>query len=367
MEWIFWNVNIIRSEFEMNRKIIALMLLTLLLSACGQKDDVSSENLIEENCTEEISQSEYRQPNIESIYEQNSESVGLELEDPVMEGMLFLSKSLVEAGGFGMRLNGQEGLGSKFIILGQDNELKVVVESGGPRKMAVQILIDYVQVPIIVDGESYYSYYIETDGNISLTKIIKLDTDIDMSVNHKITALLLNDLQLSAGEIDDETKRFTMNGGGVTLDRLLVCDTDKGKLAECEAQYETEMTEYDDEYGTVILTTDDSGNRKLVKENINVSPGEKIKLYYHIGGFTESGESVMWVNVGEKQTKINGKDFLLFKGEPGKVLYGEIEFTAPTESGKYEIGVWKVNNPYGEIENIIQIAMGGPRITLNVE
>lgn len=46
------------------------------------------------------------------------------------------------------------------------DDLYIMVESAGQeRKIAIQIFIDYVQVPIIVDGKEYFTYMIDADDS----------------------------------------------------------------------------------------------------------------------------------------------------------------------------------------------------------
>lgn len=333
----------------MKRTIILSIMLILVLSGCNQK------NIIEttENTVEMV---ESQIDNIESKEDLDIENDSEE----IMEGMQYLFAW--ETDGACLVVNGLENIGDPYILIDESNEIKVIVESTGKRKMAVQVLIDYVQVPLVVDNQTCDSYYIETEDNISLTKQIKLDIDIDRSVDHKITIILLNDLQKNAGE----TEGYILEGGGITIDRLLVCDKEKDKLKKQISEYEVVEKVYEDQFNGVLFTLDENGNRKLIKDTIKVKPGEELKFYYHLGGFSESEETVMFLDIGEKQVKINDKDFLLFQGEPTKILYGEAIVKAPLEEGKYEVTVWAVNNPYGKIEQVIQTVDGAPRFTLNV-
>ncbi len=286
----------------------------------------------------------------------------------VMEGMRYLPDFAEEENIQCMVLEGRDERGGPDIEIGEDNELNLVVEcvvkDTDTRKMAFQILVDYEQVPLIVDGERYDTYYIETQDNISVAKTIKLDMNIDQSVDHKITALLINDLQVHACDSDLRIINST-----AAVDRFLICDTKKNKLISHQTEYEIPVGEYEEEFPSILLTQDETGNKRVIPQNmIQAKPGETIRLYYHLGGFVKSDETIVFVNVGEKQTKINGKDYLLFHADsPTRVLYGRLELTAPMEVGKYEITAWAVNNPYGEIEKGMQELYGAPRITLSVE
>lgn len=286
----------------------------------------------------------------------------------VMEGMRYLPDTAGEENGQCMLLKGRGQGGDEDIKIGEDNELDLVVEclvkDTDTRKMAVQILVDYEQVPLIVDGERYDTYYIESEDNVSVSKTIKLDLDLDRSVDHKITALLMNDLQVHACDSDQRILDNTL-----TIDRFLVCDTKKNQLADRQTVYEIPDSAYEDQFASIFLTQDESEQKRVVSQDmIPAKPGETIRLYYHLGGFTKSDETVVFVDIGEKQTKINGKDYLLFhEDSPTKILFGSLELTAPMEEGKYEIAAWAVNNPYGAIEGGMQVFYSAPRLTLSVE
>ncbi len=104
----------------------------------------------------------------------------------------------------GFRLTGKEehgvGIQRQGILLGADNVLEMTVEcpllGEDEKKMALQIFIDYQQVPFAVDGNIYDTYYMEAKEDFSTTKKLVLAGDFDRSVDHKITALLWNDLQV---------------------------------------------------------------------------------------------------------------------------------------------------------------------------
>lgn len=269
-----------------------------------------------------------------------------------------------------MRLTGEEERGENIvpqgIVLGEDNELNFeagVTAGADKERMALQVLIDYKQVPLIVDGETYDTYYMEAQDNIPIAKKIKLAADIDRSVDHKITALLLYGLQVPAADADS----YTMDNA-VAMDELLICDEKKDNLIRSDAAYETDYREYEEISGGIFLTLEEDEDKRAIPGSvIHAKPGENVQVYYHLSGFTQSGETLVFLNIGEKQANINGKDFLLFWEDcADRVLYGKLEMTAPTEEGKYEVSAWAVSNPYsGSVEG--SMIGGSPRFTLCVE
>lgn len=271
----------------------------------------------------------------------------------------------------GFALTGEEkrgeGITPEGILLGKENQLNLMVQvplmGEEHKKMSVQIFLDYHQIPFIVDGKTYDTYYIEAWNDISLTKQITLAADIDRSVDHKITALLLNDLQAGAGEL------LYVVGNGIRMDALLICDEKKGRLLRPEAAYETEYKEYEEISGGIFLTLETGEDKRRIPDDvIHAKSGEKVKVYYHLAGSAQAKEALVFLNIGEKQAKVNGKDFLLFQDmAEDRVLYGELEMTAPMEVGRYDVSAWVVYNPYGEIEGCGQSVEGSPRFTLCVE
>ena len=269
------------------------------------------------------------------------------------------------------RLTGKEergeGITPQGILLENDNQLQLTVEAplGGEehKLMSVQIFLDYLQIPFIVDGKTYDTYYIEAWEDISVTKQITLVADIDRSVDHKITVLVLNDLQAGAGDL----LYLIRNGGGI--DQLLICDDKKDDIIRPNAAYETAYKEYEEISGGIFLTLEKGENKRLIPEGvIHAKPGEKVKVYYHLAGSRQTNEALVFLNIGEKQAKVNGKDFLLFQEtKKDKVYYGELEMIAPMEPGKYDVSAWVVYNPFGEMESFMQSIDGSPRFTLSVE
>lgn len=351
----------------MRRMIIVSMMLMIFLCGCNENDAMTSEtDIIIEDTSPDI-------PSVENSSEDmRDEDAVFDDEFKVMEGMKYLYDFSEGTNGYCIVVTGDEkrgeGIMPKAIELGKDNELDIVIESvvenTDMRKMALQILVDYVQVPFVVDGKIYDTYYIEAEDNISLTKQIRLAADIDRNVDHKIVIMLLNDLQVHASDLE-----IPISATASASNQLLVCGGEKNKLIRPEQEYETVIGQYEEAFFGIFLTQNADGDKKVIPHRIiHAKPGQTVKVYYHLGGFIDSSEILVFLNVGEKQAKINGKDFLLLQTQSQtQILFGEAEFTAPMEEGQYEVSAWAVNNPYGEIPEIIQAVLGSPRFTLSVE
>lgn len=361
----------------MEKRIIILAILMVSLSGCNKVNDtVVQTEPASEDMESAAVQTELISEDMESEPDNTVFEFGASITDEdfeVMEGMQSLFVLAEKENGYMMGLTGEEdrgeGIVPQGIIIGEDNELDLLVESVvmgvDMRKMAVQILVDYQQVPFMVDGKIYDTYYIEAQENISVSKKIKLVTDIDRNVDHKITALLINDLQTHASDADTYVMATAATG-----DQLLMCDEKKNNLLRPDVEYEQVKQEYADDFFGIFLTLEENERKAIPGSVIYAKPGETVKVYCRLAEFSESDETLVFLNIGEKQAKVNGKDFLLFKQEePYHELITALEMTAPMEEGKYEVSAWAVNNPYGEIggPTAIQTLQGSPRFTLCVE
>lgn len=145
----------------------------------------------------------------------------------------------------------------------------------------------------------------------------------------------------------------------------------KGSLIRPDVEYEQLLhSEYADDFFGIFLTLEENERLAIPSETIRAKPGEMVKVYCHLAEFSQSDETLVFLNIGEKQAKVNGKDFLLFRQEqPYHELVTTLEMIAPMEEGKYEVSAWAVSNPYGQIEEPtgIQSIEGSPRFTLCVE
>ena len=50
---------------------------------------------------------------------------------------------------------------------GNDNLYFMIENAGEDRQIAVQIFIDYIQVPMIIEGETYQTFFVDADKSFS--------------------------------------------------------------------------------------------------------------------------------------------------------------------------------------------------------
>lgn len=211
----------------MRKRITVFLFLMVSLYGCSSVENtVIQDDLESAYIEEESNDTELNTDNV--VFEFGADVTDADFE--VMEGMQSLFVLAEKENGYLMRLTGKEergeGIVPQGIVIGEDNELDLLVESVvmgvETRRMAIQILVDYQQVPFIVDGKMYDTYYIEAHDNFSMSKKIKLVMDIERNVDHKITTLLINDLQTHAG--DSGTHILANAAAG---DEILICDKKK--------------------------------------------------------------------------------------------------------------------------------------------
>lgn len=303
--------------------IIIYVLISILLTACNKQSVNKIETSIEEN---NITESE---------------------QDEIMEGMNYLFSWNTE--GIYLDVHGGESDGENYILMPDDELFTVEIESSGKdeRILSVQVMVDYKQVPIIIDDEIVNIYTIHCNDNISLKKDFKFAEEIDTSVNHKITVILTRDADKYAGDISSNNGR--LYGGIIALDSDLVSDKNN-QTSLINAQYEESDT-YEDNFVGIFFTQAENSKRKIMDENVYVAPGDKLKINYHAGGYSESDEVLILLNIGNNQGQMNGKDFLICKTGNSQIAQGSFYIDVPREIGKYEIQGLILNNPNKNIED----------------
>ena len=84
----------------------------------------------------------------------------------------------------------------------ENDDLYFMIENAGQkRKFAIQIFIDYVQVPIKINGKEYYTFYVEADENFSKEYKFNFIEKIDYSIDHKMMAIMTASSDLHAKDI----------------------------------------------------------------------------------------------------------------------------------------------------------------------
>ncbi len=248
------------------------------------------------------------------------------------------------------------------------DDLYIMVESAGQeRKIAIQIFIDYVQVPIIVDGKEYFTYMIDADDSFSEEFSFQLGSGIDESVDHKMLAAMT--IFADINEVNILTER-TSDRYSIAYDLILKFgDSDEKSLGtERLYGYEKPRESYQAMWEGLIINSDLEGfKRKFPEKSIDATAGEKIKLQYHVGGFQERQEAIIILSLGMEQIQINSQDYLICTLGDKEICNGILEIDAPDEAGLYDLTGWVIKNPFSgsEVEHLPLRAT--PRFTINVQ
>lgn len=238
------------------------------------------------------------------------------------------------------------------------------VESAGDaeRELAVQIFVDYVQVPIIIDGKAYDTFFIDATEKFSQIYEFRFAEDIDMSKNHKILGILTAYSNILIAEQDV----VASGNDSLCIDGILSFSSEN-ILAEPLYPVSEPLEIYEGEFGGFLLNTEKENIRKIPQKKVSVKPSETLHMKYHVGDDGKGEEAVILVNIANKQTKINGQQYYYCHTEAGKIAYGDIAIQAPEKPGLYEITAWSVPKPFSEdiFECNISIPMA-MRFTLEV-
>ncbi len=245
-------------------------------------------------------------------------------------------------------------------------ELCFMVESAGQqREMAVQILIDYVQVPVIVDDEIYTTYFFDADERFSQEFSFRFKDKIDENRDHKITAVLTVASDKYAVNAKEEYPSYDYS---LAFDLFLTFENSSGELVKDGVyEYENIREQYEDMFIGLLINADlENFKRTMPKKEMTAAPGEQITLSYHAGGYEKCEEAIILLSLGMQQIQVNGQDFIIFKTMDGMISNGLLTITAPSEPGLYDLTGWIINDPYTEKGHVIPLS-ATPRFTLRVE
>lgn len=152
-----------------------------------------------------------------SNIEVSDDEVGIE----TMEGM----KYLVAGNDYGFYFDVYSKSGDKknndskiSVNNGNDNLYFMIENAGEDRQIAVQIFIDYIQVPMIIEGETYQTFFVDTDKSFSKEFCFQIAETLDESVDHKIMAAMT---VYSDKHVKDSELEYTTNGYSIALDAVL--------------------------------------------------------------------------------------------------------------------------------------------------
>lgn len=247
------------------------------------------------------------------------------------------------------------------------DNLYIMVESAGQeRKIAIQIFIDYIQVPILVDGKEYFTYMIDADDRFSEEFCFQLSNEIDESVNHKMVAAMT--IFADINEVNTMEER-TSDRYSLAYDLILrFSGNDEKDLGTNKLyDYEEPRDIYQAMWEGLIINSDlEEFKRKFPEKSIEAKPGEKIKLQYHVGGFKGSQEALIILSLGMEQIQVNSQNYLICNLGDEEIYNGILEINAPDEAGLYDLTGWVIKNPFSESEIEHFPLSATPRFTINV-
>ncbi len=290
--------------------IILVFLFSGIMVSCGdRKESVLGEKIIEEEIVEEI---------------QNE------------DGLCF-------------NIKGAEGEEENYVIMPENGMFFMELESGGKdeRTVSLQVLLDYKQIPIIIDDKEYETYTIHTNDNFSIEKSFFFAEDIDTSVNHKMTVIVTRDSEKNAGSVSEEYHR--LYGNSLIIDTYLMISPEN-KLYRSNVYKELKELYEENTFSGISFTQEGGKKRKVMDLNTIVPCGENLEIFFHAGGYEESEEVLIFMNNGMKQESIDGQDYILCKTGNKKIGRGICKIQIPNQAGKYDRMGIIVNNPFIEVD-----------------
>ena len=245
-----------------------------------------------------------------SNIEVSDDEVGIE----IMEGMNYL----VAGNDYGFYFDVYSKSGDKknndskiSVNNGNDNLYFMIENAGEDRQIAVQIFIDYIQVPMIIEGETYQTFFVDTDKSFSKEFCFQIAETLDESVDHKIMAAMT---VYSDKHVKDSELEYTTNGYSIALDAVL----------------------------------DIAGNTDQFIMNKLYNYENPREFVYHVGGYDDCTEALVILCMGMEQVDVNQQKYMLFKLEKGKIQDGLVTITMPDEQGCYDLTGWIIKNPFSE-------------------
>ena len=223
----------------------------------------------------------------------------------------------------------------------------MIENAGEDRQIAVQIFIDYIQVPMIIEGETYQTFFVDTDKSFSKEFCFQIAETLDESVDHKIMAAMT---VYSDKYVKDSELEYTTNGYSIALDAVLdiAGNTDQFIMNKLY-NYENPRESYKDMwYGVLINTELQDFKRRVPNKEIIAQKNERKDFVYHVGGYDDCTEALVILCMGMEQVDVNQQKYMLFKLEKGKIQDGLVTITMPDEQGCYDLTGWIIKNPFSE-------------------
>ncbi|WP_144028755.1 hypothetical protein [Paenibacillus tyrfis] len=280
-----------------------------------------------------------------------------------------------QLGGYGLTLcNLNEETYQNFVVNLEENEmfdykLKFINRSGKDSTFALLIYVDFQQIEYITDISNekklVQNFDVKNEQHIFIP--VKFQTQTLAPGNHVITFSVLAGSDKHAGNMKISVDSYGITGRYnlyIGKERELV--NNKPKL-----EGRTETFKANNFSGFLINQDFEQLDRyKIPNYLIKAKAREKIKFALRAGG-EDSEEYVAWITMDWKQVNIQDiTNYWYFKLPRDKIAYKEIEITAPSEKGDYEITGFLAANPWKNLNDGVPQAINTTssyRFTLRVE
>ncbi|MCH4192146.1 MAG: hypothetical protein LKF52_07545 [Butyrivibrio sp.] len=255
--------------------------------------------------------------------------------------------------------------GDQIEIAAPDEELYFMIENAGKnRKMAIQVFIDYVQVPIVIDGKDYLTYEKETGAGYSGATAFHFKNAVDKKTNHKLTVTMTASSDVHSDDMEDGT----LQPYSLSYDYSLILNPDFEMKEASVQNYEKETVLSQDMWNGILFNFDLKKHRRSIPPaTVTCKTGQNLTLQYFAGGYENCSEAVILFCIGMQQAEINHQKFIRVKTGNQNIVRGTVSLKAPEKAGEYEVTGWIIPDPYAKEQKELMPLDAVPRFTLVVK
>ena len=189
------------------------------------------------------------------------------------------------------KINEEEGI---IKISSLNDPLYAEIENAGKyREFVLKVYVDYEEVTIKINGQSYNSFYFSLNDK-SLKQIsFFLPNDIDESKRHKLTVFLISGANINAGNLSENLT----NSYSIALDYLLIFE-DSDSFIDLDDEYTSIEMLNNKSYQGLLFNIDYSKgeSNRLPPKEITIESGEELKLiiYFYCIPINHQNNSIVF-------------------------------------------------------------------------
>lgn len=246
----------------------------------------------------------------------------------------------------------------------KENLYFFVENAGKQREIAIQFFINYKQVPVLIEGKKYDTYYINADSKFSNEYSFQIAYPLEENTNYKLMAAMTVSSDIYT---TDTSEKIASDIYSIAYDVILQVDSMYELCKDKEQGYEIPKTEYNDLWEGILINNDIvEWKRSLPPKEIVCKTNEEIRLQYQVGGFDNCHCAMLILSLDMKQIDINDKNYVLFDVGDGLIENGCITIKTPKQPGSYDLTGWLVEDPFDK-NSIDYIPLRAiPRFTITV-